>query len=170
VCGDKGLPGEEEMDMEAGLTMLGTFVSWRLEELEERWRWMDEVMDSVRTLLVSRIWWNLESWAAVRLEARDSPFLLGSKLLRVLRLSRALRKSDMLSSSAAKEPELAIPPASASSPEPGWAEEERLCFPLLAWSSSPLLCPPKDGRPRRWVKLLLYRPVGLGDPVTEGTS
>jgi hypothetical protein len=80
---------------------------------------MEEVMESVSTLLVSRIDWNLESWAAVRLEARDSPFLLGSKLLSVLRLSRALRNSEMLSSSAANEPELATPPASVSRPEPG---------------------------------------------------
>jgi hypothetical protein len=36
VCGDRGLPGEEEIDMEAGLTMLGTLASWRLDELDER--------------------------------------------------------------------------------------------------------------------------------------
>lgn len=112
-------------------------------------------MESVRALLDSRISWNFESWAAVFLEATDSPDLFGSKLLSVFRLSRAFRNSEMLSSSVAKDPELATPPASVSSPEPGWAEEERLCFPLLAWSSSPLLCPPKDGRPRRCVKLLL---------------
>lgn len=98
-----------------------------------------------------------------------SPFLLGSKLCSVLLLSRALRNSDMLSSSPWNEPELPAPPASARRPEPGWAEEERLCLPLLIWSSSPgLLCPPNDSRPRRCVKLLLYRLVfcGLGEPTT----
>lgn len=141
--------------MEAGFTMLGTLASCRLDELEERCRWIDEVMESVRALLVSRIRWNLDSWAAVLLDASDSPFLSGSKLFSVFRLSRAFRNSEMLSSSVAKDPELATPPTSVNRPEPGWAEEDRLCFPLLAWSSSPLICPLKEGRPRRWVKLLL---------------
>jgi hypothetical protein len=143
------------MDMEVGLTMGGTFVSCRLDELDERCRCIDDVMESVRALLVSRISWNLESCMAVRLEATDSPVLFGSKLFSVFWLSRAFRKSEMLSSSVANDPELVTPPASARRPEPGWAEEERLCFPLLTWSSSPLLCPPNDGRPRRCVKLLL---------------
>lgn len=55
VWGDMGLPGDDEMDIEAGLTMLGTLVNWRLEELDERCSWIEEVIDSVRTLLVSRI-------------------------------------------------------------------------------------------------------------------
>lgn len=38
VCGDKGLPGEDEMDMEAGFTMLGTLASCLLDELDDRCR------------------------------------------------------------------------------------------------------------------------------------
>lgn len=55
----------------------------------------------------------------MRLEACDSPFLLTSKLLSVFLLSRAFKKSEMLSSSAAKDPELVAAPASVSSPDPG---------------------------------------------------
>lgn len=61
VCGDKGLLGEEEADIEAGFTMLGTLASCRLEELDDRCRCTDEVIESVRTLLDSRISANLES-------------------------------------------------------------------------------------------------------------
>lgn len=73
----------------------------------------------------------------------------------------------MLSSSVWNDPELAAPPASVSNPEPGCTrEDEKLCFPLLFWSSSPpRLVPPNEGRLRRWVKLLLnlLAAVGLGE-------
>ncbi|PHH75345.1 hypothetical protein CDD83_4410 [Cordyceps sp. RAO-2017] len=118
---------------------------------------MDEVIESPRALLESLMRWNLDSCATVRLVA-DSPFfVVGSKLLSVRLLSRAFKKSEMSSSSAWSEPELAGP-ASARRPEPGWATDEaRLWRPLLDCSSSapPLLAPPTEGRPRRWVKLLL---------------
>jgi hypothetical protein len=55
VWGDKGLPGEEATDTDAGFTMLGTLVNCRLDELDERWSCMDEVMESVRALLDSRM-------------------------------------------------------------------------------------------------------------------
>lgn len=62
----------------------------------------------------------------------------------------------MLSSSVCNDPELPAV-ASASIPDPGCADDERLCLPLLPWSSSALLVPPYDSLPRRWLKLLLYR-------------
>ena len=69
----------------------------------------------------------------------------------------------MLSSSVCKEPELAPGPVSARIPEPGWSEEDMLCFPLLFWSSSMiLLAPPNEDLPRRCVKLLLYLLIGAG--------
>jgi hypothetical protein len=121
---------------------------------------VDEDIDSVKALLDSRIDWNFESWALVRL-VDASPE--GSKLCKVFLLSSSFRNSDMLSSSVCNEPELAPVPASARIPDPGWAEEDRLCFPLLPWSSSTnLLAPPKDDLPRRCVKLLLYLLMGAG--------
>jgi len=130
VCGESGLPGEDDADMDAGFTMLGTFANCRLDALDERCICTDEVIDSVSTLLASRICWNLESCAAVFLAIEDSPFLLGSKLCNVLRLSIALRNSEILSSSVATDPELA-PPTSARKLDPGCADEDRLAFPLL---------------------------------------
>jgi hypothetical protein len=61
VCGESGLLGDDEADMDAGLTMLGTLASCRLDELDDRCRCIDEVIDSVRALLASRIRWNLDS-------------------------------------------------------------------------------------------------------------
>jgi hypothetical protein len=46
-------------------------------------------------------------------------------------------------------------------PDPGWADDdERLCLPLLPWSSSTLLAPPYDSFPRLWLKLLMYLLIG----------
>lgn len=136
--------------------MPGTLVSCRLDELEDLWSCIDDdVIESVSWLFASFIMWNLESWATVRFVA-DSALLEDSKLFKFFLFSKALRKSDMLSSSVWSDPEL--PPASAKSPEPGWmTEEETLCRPLLSWSSSSGLLTPllNDDRPRRWVKLLL---------------
>lgn len=61
MCGDSGLLGDEEADMDAGLTMLGTFASCRLEELDDRCRSIDDVMESVRALLDSRMSANFDS-------------------------------------------------------------------------------------------------------------
>jgi hypothetical protein len=100
VWGERGLLGDEDADMDAGFTMLGTFASWRLDELDDRCKCMEDVIESVRALFESRMRANLDSWAAVLLAALASPFLLGSKLCRVFLLSRAFKNSDMLSSSA----------------------------------------------------------------------
>src|SRR4051794_38318858 len=123
VCGESGFPGLDDVDIEAGCTMPGTLVSWRLDELDDRCICIAEAMDSVSTWFDSFIWWNLESWATVLLVA-DSPFLVGSKLRSTRLLSSILRNSDMLSSSVWNEPELPPAPCSASSPEPGWATDD----------------------------------------------
>ena len=35
VCGESGLPGDDDADTDAGLTIAGTFASWRLDVLED---------------------------------------------------------------------------------------------------------------------------------------
>jgi hypothetical protein len=133
-------------------TIGGTLESCRLEELDDRCKIFDEDIDSVNALFESRIDWNFESWALVLFVDASPP---GSKLCRVFLLSNSFKNSEILSSSVCKEPELP-PPPSARIPEPGCKEEEMLCLPLLFWSSSTsLLAPPNDERPRRWLKLLL---------------
>ena len=47
VCGEMGLPGEEEVETEAPARAGGTPESWRLEELDERWRTVEEDMESL---------------------------------------------------------------------------------------------------------------------------
>jgi hypothetical protein len=48
-------------------------------------------------------------------------------------------------------------------PDPGCVEDDKLCFPLLFWSSSTiLLVPPNEDLARRCVKLLLYLLIGAG--------
>lgn len=76
----------------------------------------------------------------------------------------------MLSSSVWNDPELPPAPSSFNRPEPGWAtEDDKLCLPLLFWSSSPLLAPLIEGRLRRCPKLLLNRleTDGLGELARE---
>jgi hypothetical protein len=145
VCGEIGLPGDDDVDMDVAATIGGTLDSCRLDELDDRCRKFDEDIDSVSALLDSRIDWNFESWAVVLL-VDASPE--GSKLCRFFLLSNNFKKSEILSSSVCKEPELA--PPSAIIPEPGWAEEDKLCLPLLPWSSSTNLLPvPNDDLARR---------------------
>ena len=60
-------------------------------------------------------------------------------------------------------------------PEPGWTDDdEKLCLPLLTWSSSTsLLAPLNEDLARRWVKLLLYLVIGAGFgelDVDDGTA
>jgi hypothetical protein len=55
VCGDTGLPGDDDVDMDVAATIGGTLDNCRLEELDERWRCNDEDMDSVNALLESRM-------------------------------------------------------------------------------------------------------------------
>lgn len=80
--------------------------------------------------------------------------------------SSILRKSEILSSSACKDPELATP-GSIGVPKLGWMVDElTLTLPLEILSSSVLLAPPEDSRALLWLKELLYFEIGagLGDP------
>ena len=129
VCGEIGFPGDDDVEIDVAATMGGTLDSCRLEEVDDRCKSIDEVNDSVRMLCDSRIDWNLVNCDVVRLVAASLPpcWKLGKFLL----LSRTLRKSEMLSSSVCKDPELPAV-ASANIPDPGCAEDDdRLCFPLL---------------------------------------
>jgi hypothetical protein len=95
VWGDRGLLGDEDADIEAGLTMPGTLASWRLELLDERCS-CDEAMESDKTTLDSSMPWNLESWVTL---VAGSPRLPGSKLRSDRLLSSTFKNSDILSSS-----------------------------------------------------------------------
>jgi hypothetical protein len=129
VCGEIGFPGDDDVDRDVAATMGGTLDNCRLEEDEDRCRRIDEVNDSVRMLCDSRIDWNLVSCDVVRLVAASAPPF--RKLGKLLLLSRTLRKSEILSSSVWRDPELPAV-ASANIPDPGCTEEDdRLCFPLL---------------------------------------
>src|SRR3569833_1710116 len=108
VCGERGLLGDDDADMEAGVTMPGTLVSCRLDEVDDRCT--DEFIDSVKAMLESFISWNLDRCVIVFFVA-GSLFFPVSKLCSVFLLSRALRKSEILSSSVWKDPEL-VPPVS----------------------------------------------------------
>lgn len=148
VCGEIGFPGDDDTDIEVAATIGGTLDNCRLDEVDDRCKRFDEDIDSVNVLFDSRMDWNFESWARVLFVAASPD---GSKLCKVFLLSNSFKNSDMLSSSVCKEPELAPAPPSARIPDPGCAEEEeRLCLPLLPWSSSTsLLAPPNDDLPRR---------------------
>jgi len=52
-----GFPGEEEVEKEVPAIICGTLESWRLEEVEERWRACDEVTESERPT-----WDSLTRW------------------------------------------------------------------------------------------------------------
>jgi hypothetical protein len=154
VWGEIGFPGDDDADIEVAATIGGTLDKCRLEELDDRCRMFEDDIDSVNALFDSLIDWNLDSCALVLFVDASPP---GSKLCSVFLLSSSLRNSEILSSSVCKEPELPPALASASIPEPGCTEEDRLCLPLLFWSSSTtnLLAPPNDDLTRRWLKLLL---------------
>lgn len=65
VCGEIGLPGEEEVEIRPGL-MPGTFCNCRLDELEDLCNIVDDCMDSESWVVESFIRENLENCAAVR--------------------------------------------------------------------------------------------------------
>jgi hypothetical protein len=150
-----GLPGEEEVEIEPGI-MPGTFCSWRLDELEDLCRTVDDCIDSVSWPVESRIRENLLYCVAVRCELALNEAL--SVLLRLdkpLFLSSSLRKSAMLSSSPCTEPELAPP-------SPSWSVldsrlvDETLALPLLLLSSSTLLLETEGNRALLLLKLDAY--------------
>jgi hypothetical protein len=162
------LPGDEDTDADAiAATDTGPPPpNCLLDVLEERFMCNDEDIDSVSALFESRIKWRRDSWTTVRLVAASLYFPVGSKLRSCFPLSKILRNSEILSSSVCSEPPGLAAIGSASKPEPGCATDDaRLCRPLLPPCSSSgalLLAPLKDRRPRRCVKLLLYRLVGVG--------
>jgi hypothetical protein len=161
VWGEMGLPGEEEVEIEPGI-MPGTFCSWRLDELEDLCRTVDDCIDSVSWPVESRIRENLLYCVAVRCELALNEAL--SVLLRLdkpLFLSSSLRKSAMLSSSPCTEPELAPP-------SPSWSVldsrlvDETLALPLLLLSSSTLLLETEGNRALLLLKLDAYLWMGAG--------
>src|ERR1051326_5243665 len=99
--------------------------------------------------------WYLDKAAVVRLiDASREAESRRLKLFSSFFCSSSFRKSEMFSSSVWMDPELP-PSPSLRTPEPGWAEDVTLALPLLRLSSSILLPPPDEYRPRRWPKLLL---------------
>tara|TARA_R110002060_G_scaffold21525_1_gene29200 strand:+ start:1510 stop:1698 length:189 start_codon:yes stop_codon:yes gene_type:complete len=55
VCGDTGLPGDDEADIDVAATIGGTLDNCRLEELDDRCSIVEDDMDSVNALFDSRI-------------------------------------------------------------------------------------------------------------------
>ena len=55
MCGDTGFPGEDDIDIEVPATIGGTLESCRLEELDERFKSMEDDIDSVSALCDSRM-------------------------------------------------------------------------------------------------------------------
>jgi len=99
--------------------MGGTLESWRLEELEERWRRREEDIESDRAEVESRMRWNLDRAAVVRLiEASRAARSVRLRLFSSLFCSSSPMKSLRLSSSVWTDPELP-PSPSFSVPDPG---------------------------------------------------
>jgi hypothetical protein len=164
VCGDIGFPGEDDVDMDVPATIGGTLDNCRLDELDERWSINDDDMESERAALESLIRWNRFKAADVLLVLASAPEESPEcwKLFRSFFKSSIFRNSPIFSSSSWIEPELP-PPASASTPEPGCADDAALPFPLLLLSSSTLLPPPDDSLALLLLKLLLYlEEIGAG--------
>lgn len=157
VCGEIGFPGEEAVEIEVPATIGGTPDSCLLEEVEERWICMEDVMESERAAWDSRMPRKRAKAApgAVALRALCSrEGVPVERFIKSLLVSSIFKKSEMFSSSACIDSAL-VPVASASRPEPGWTlDDAALAFPLEL-SSSILAVPPEDGRPRRWLKELL---------------
>lgn len=155
MCGEIGFPGEDEADIEVPATIGGMFASCLLEELEDRWFTRDEDIESVSTEFESLIPRNRESCALVLFvdASKLDPSREDLKLLRSFFWSSIFKKSEMLSSSVWREPEL-VPP-SGKTPDPGCAAEDvALALPLLL--SSSVLLPPVESFAFRCPKLLLY--------------
>jgi hypothetical protein len=174
VCGvwgeEIGLPGEDEVEREVPWTMGGTPDNCRLDDVEDRCSSSEEDRESERAELESLMRWNRVRAAEVRrVAASTAADRVGFS--RSFLKSSSFKKSEIFSSSACMESAL-VPVASARMPEPGCAVDDvALPLPLELLSSSARVVPPEDGRPRRWLKELLYFEIddGLGDAEFDGT-
>lgn len=163
VCGEIGFPGDDSVEIDVPATMGGTLESCLLDELDERCKRSEDDIESDKAAFESLIRWNLVKAAVVRLvdASADALSLVVLKLFKSFFWSSIFKKSEMLSSSVAIDPELA-PPPSAKISDPGCAADEAmLALPLLLLSSSVLLPPPDDNFAFLCPKLLLYL-VGAG--------
>lgn len=142
-------------------TIGGTPESCLLEELDERCKSKEDDIESERAALESLMRWNRVKAALVAVVRRAA----ASRVVGFEGFSRSFFKSsifknsEIFSSSAWMDSAL-VPVASASRPEPGWAEDVALALPLEVSSSA--LIPPEEGLPRRWLKALLYLEIGAG--------
>jgi hypothetical protein len=157
------LPGEEDVETEVPCTMGGTDESCLLDDEDERWSSREEFSESDSCVLLSRIPRYFERAACVlRILASLAAESADEKLLRSFFASNNLMKSCRFLSSSlcSSDPELPCrcgdsviksePPVGC----PCCADEDALAFPLLFWSSSPLL-PVDEKRLLRWLKELL---------------
>lgn len=101
VCGEIGLPGDDEPDKDAPPISPGIFDSCRLEDDDDRCSMTEEDMESDKCVLESRMRVNLEYCAAVRCELALTD--AWSVLLKLVRprefVSSIFKKSPMLCAS-----------------------------------------------------------------------
>lgn len=156
VWGEIGFPGDEAVEIEVPEIIGGTPDSCLLEDVDERCKCIDDDIESDRTALESRMRWNRARAADVDVGRRapDSVDVDLVGFMRSFRVSSNFRNSEMFSSSAWNDSAL-VPVASASKPEPGWTFDEAALALPLELSSSVLVVPAVEGRPRRWLKELL---------------
>lgn len=151
MWGEMGLPGEEDVETEVPWTMGGTLDNWRLEELEDLCSNNDDDNESDNAVLDSRMPRYFDRAAVVlRIVASRDAESVCEKLFRSFFDSSSLMKSCkfLSSSDCSIEPELARWDSLITSESGCCAEDDALCFPLLFWSSSPLL-PAEENRLRR---------------------
>lgn len=172
VCGEIALPGEDDMEPEtplgsefAAAVVVGLLVAaggrcLLDEEAVDRCSKRDVVIESDKAVFASFIFWNLSNVAVVvlLLDAGSKVEPSGPLDNKSFRWSSILRNSEMLSSSVSttgKTPEVEsrCPVAIAD-------DELMLAFPLELLSSSVLLPPPVERRPRLWLNELLYFEIG----------
>jgi hypothetical protein len=155
VCGEMGFPGDEAVDTEVPAIIGGTLDNWRLDEVDDLCKSMDDDTESESAAWDSLMRWYFESCAVVRrIDDSRAALSLRLKLLSSFFCSKSFKKSEMFSSSVLTDPEL-FPSASFSMSEPRCCDEEALPLPLLRLSSSVLLPPPEENLLRLCPKLLL---------------
>lgn len=144
-------------------TIGGTPDNCLLEDVDERWRCREVDIESDKAAFESRIRWKRANAAEVAVGFRGpgSSAVELDVFIKSFLESSIFKKSEMFSSSAWMDSAL-VPVASARTPEPGWTLEDAALVLPLEWSSSSLFVPPEDGRPRRWLKELLYLDIGAG--------